>query len=170
MAATNNKLGLVSSAAITTTGIASMATSSTLTAGWSYAEIDNTTNLYLDYWISGKNTVGTTPTANTVIETWIIPKREDSSYHDTFDGTNKAVTVTSRAMLRAYGFLLRSMDVDVATSDRGYEFNGGVWRTCDFFTPLKFQVFITHNTGVNLNSTAGNHVAYQKGVYTTSGG
>lgn len=170
MAATNNKLALASSSAVTTTGIASLGTSSTLVAGYSFAEIDNTTNLYLDEWISGVITVGSTPTANTVIESWIIPKREDSSYHDTFDGTSKAVTVTSRAMLRAYGWLLRSMDVDVTTSNRGYEFNGSVWRTCDFYMPAKYQIFVVHNTGVNLNATAGNHTCFRKGAYSTSGG
>jgi len=161
------KLTFASSASITCT-LASLATSSTLVAGRSSAEIDNSTNLHLDKLISGKITVGTTPTANTVIEVWMIPKREDSSYHDTFDGTDKNVTVTSRQHLLAYGTLLSTMAVPATTSNVGYEFFRSAAAAMGAGCPPKFQLFIVHNTGVNLNSTGGNHVLYEKGVYSTT--
>jgi hypothetical protein len=34
--------------------------------------------------------------------------------------------------------------------------------------PPKFVLFTVHNTGVNLNSTGGNHVFRYRGVYATS--
>jgi hypothetical protein len=170
VAATNNKAEYAASASVTATGLASLATSSTLVAGYSLAEIDNTTNKYFDEWISGKFTVGTTPTANTVVEVWVIPKREDSSYHDTFDGTAKAVTVTNRDMLLAYGKLLAQMTVPVTTSNVGYEFAGSVLDACrSFAMPAKYQLFFVHNTGVNANSTGSNFSVYRKGLYSSSG-
>jgi hypothetical protein len=114
--------------------------------------------------------VGTTPTANTSIEIWVIPKREDGSYHDTFDGTAKTVTVTSREMLYAYGKLLAQITVPATTSNVGEEFSGSVCTACaSLIMPSKYQLFIVHNTGVNLNATGGNHVVYRKGYFTSSG-
>jgi len=163
----STKLTYASSAALTIT-LASLATSSTLVAGRSSTEIDNTTNLHIDKLISGKVTVGTTPTVNTLIEVWLIPKREDSSYHDTFDGTDKAVTVTSRSHLLAYGTLLATMAVPATTSNVAYEFSRSASAATGMALPAKFQIFVVHNTGVNLNSTGGNHALYEKGVYTTT--
>lgn len=169
MAATNNKAAFAASASRTCT-LASLGTSSTLVAGRSSAEIDNSSNLYPDFRETGKVTCGTTPTANTVIEVWAIPKKSDSAYHDTFDGTDKAVTVTSRSMLYSYGKLLASMDVPVTTSNIGYEYDAYVAEAMRGLAPGKYQLFFVHNTAVNLNSTGGNHVLDGTGTYSTSGG
>lgn len=163
----STKLAFAASASPACT-LASLASSSTLVAGRSSAEIDNSANLHLDKLISGKVTGGTTPAANTVIEIWLIPKREDGSYHDTFDGTDKAVTVTSRSHLLAYGTLLASMAVPATTSNVGYEFSRSVAAALGANCPAKFQLFVTHNTSVALNATGGNHVLYEKGVYSTT--
>jgi len=169
MAATNNKAEYAASAAATIT-LASLASSSTLVAGRSSAEIDNSTNKYLDDWIGGKITGGTTPTANTAIEVWVIPKKSDSAYHDTFDGTDKAVTVTTREMLRAYGKLLAVIEVIATTSNVGYEFSASVADAVRTLLPAKYQLFVVHNCGAALNATGGNHVIDRKGLYSTSGG
>jgi hypothetical protein len=163
----STKVAYASSGSVTIT-LASLATSSTLVAGRSSAEIDNTTNLYLDYFLSGKISVGTTPTASTVIEAWLIPKREDGSYLDTFDGTDTNVTVTSRSHLLAYGTLLTALNVPATTSNVGYEFYRSLSSALGAPAPFKFQIFVVHNTGVSLNSTGGNHALYQKGVYSTT--
>jgi hypothetical protein len=166
------KVAYASSAAITCS-LASLATSATLVAGRASAEVDNTSALHLDKWLSGQVMVGTTPTVNTVIEVWLIPKREDGSYHDAqggagFDGTDKAVTVTSRDHLLSYGTLIASMTVPATTSNVAYEFARSAAAALGGALPHKFQLFVTHNTGVNLNSTGGNHLLYQKGVYSTA--
>src|SRR5262245_54425580 len=99
-----------SSSALTIT-LTSLATSSTLVAGRESTEVDNSSNKYLDAGISGRVTVGTTPTAATRIEIWIFPKMSDSAYPDVFDGTDSAETLTSRAAAVAAGRLLAVLDV-----------------------------------------------------------
>lgn len=154
-------------AAAITNAIASLATSSTLVAGYESDVLDNTTNLYLDYLISGKVTTGTSPSAGT-IEIWAIGMQDDSTWPDVFDGTTSAETVTSRDILYACGRLVASITTDT-TSNRGYPF--GPVSLASLFggsVPAKTVFFTTHNTGVNLNSTGGNHTLVQKGVYATS--
>ncbi len=157
----------VASSSLTCT-LASLATSSTWVAGRSTAEYDNTSGLYLDCVVSGKITVGTSPTINTAIEVWLIPKLADGTYADTFDGTDKAITMTSRGILTSYGKLVALMAVDSTTSDRGYYFSESVMKVTGLLPPPKFQLFFTHNTAVNLNATGGNHVITIKPQYITT--
>ncbi|MES2339326.1 MAG: hypothetical protein V4537_14625 [Pseudomonadota bacterium] len=160
------KVTYASASTITCT-LASLATSSGLTVGRDATEIDNTTNLYLDAWISGKISVGTTPTANTRIEIWVIPRFNDSTYPDTFGSTDAGVTVTSRAAALAAGKLLAVIDVDVNTSNRAYYFGNSLSNAGFLTHPAKFNLWIVHNTGVNLNATGGNHELDYKGSYET---
>lgn len=169
MAATSNKVAYASSSAITIT-LASLATSSTWVAGRASADIDNSSNLYFDYQIGGKITVGTTPTANTTIEVWVIPIAYDTVYSDVFGSGDANETVTSREILRACGRILCVIDVPVATSNVAYWFQGNISEALGAPAPAKFQIFVVHNTGVNLNATGGNHVIHAKGYYSTSGG
>ena len=54
-----------------TMDLANLASSSTFLAGRESNQIDNTTNKYIDCQVSGFVTVGTTPTANTVIAVYV---------------------------------------------------------------------------------------------------
>lgn len=169
MAATKNLADYATFASITATGLASLASSTTLVAGWSLAEIDNTTNKYLDEWITAKFTVGTTPTANTSIEIWAVGKKNATTYHEGFDGTSKAVTVT-REMLQAYGRLVAGITIASTTSNIGYELAGSVADACRAVVmPSKYQLFVVHNTGVAANATGGNFVFDREGRGTSSG-
>lgn len=162
----DNKIAYGTGTAMTCT-LASLATSSTRVAGRQSTSVDNSTNLYLDYIVSGKISVGTTPTANTFIEVWIIPKGTDGNWPDTFGATDAAVTVTSREMLFSYGTLLVSIPVPVATSNVAYAYNRSLLSKFAV-VPKEWCVWVTHSTAVNLNSTGGNHVVEQMGVYTTT--
>ena len=162
------KLAYGSSAAFTI-GIESTASSSTFVAGRESTAVSNTTNLYLDYLISGEITVGTSPTADTEIKVYAYGSQNDTpDYPDVLDGTDSDETFTSAAIKDASLHLLAVLRVDSATSDRTYYFApvslaavfGGV-------VPKNFGVFVTHNTGVNLNATAGNHKINYTGVYET---
>ena len=52
------------------------------------------------------------------------------------------------------------------TSDRAYHFTGvSVRQAFGSVLPSKFVLFTTHNTGVNLNATAGNHEFRYQGIY-----
>jgi hypothetical protein len=150
-----------------TFAIGSMATSSTLLAGYETSIIDNSSNLFLDYLIGGKVTVGTTPTINTVIEIWAFSQIEDSpTYPDVFDGTAGAETLTSAGIKNGLLTLIAVLQVDATTSDRVYPFQGKSIRAAfGGVVPKKFGFFVTHNTGVNLNSTAGNHELTALPVY-----
>ncbi len=163
----DNKAAYQSSASITCT-LASLATSSTLVAGRSSLEIDNTSDLYLDRPVSGQIEVGTTPTANTVIEVWLIPRLSDSTYFDTFDGTDSNITVTSRPILLSYGVLLASINVDVTTSNRKYFFWSSIAGKIGTLPPKKYQLFFVHNTGAALHATGGNHIITETPEYVTT--
>jgi len=138
---------------------ANVASSSDWTAGVESDAIDNTTNKYVDALVSGKWTAGTTPTANTTVAIYVYAQHDDTpTYQDVFDGTASAETVTSSGVLAGVVRLLGTLSVSTNTSDRVYYLAptavaplfGGI-------LPKRWGLFIAHNSGVNSNSTAGNH-------------
>lgn len=156
--------GTASDATIT---LASLASDTNLLAGRESAEIVNTSTLALDYLISGKIRTGTSPTASRSIEVWAVGSWDGTNWPDVFDGTESAETVTSADIKASVCRLVAAM-ATANTSDRDYHFGptsiaaafGGV-------VPPKFVLFVTHSTGVNLNSTAGNHQIRIQPVYET---
>ena len=152
-----------------TNAIASLASSSTWLAGHESDVIDNTANKYLDYTIEGKVTVGTTPTANTEIRIYVVASFDGSTWPDVFDGTTGAETITSAGVASGFVKLAAVMLVDATTSDRSYPFSiGSVAALFGGNCPAKFLLFTSHNTGVALNSTGGNHTCNYRGQYATS--
>lgn len=149
--------------------LASLATSSTLTAGRESTVRDNTSNKYLDELLSGKVTVGTSPTASTQIEVWVLGALDDApTYPDVFDGTDSAETVTSAGVKFGFLKLAAVMSCDSTTSDRTYFF--GPVSVASLFggtLPPRWSVFVTHNTGVNLNATGSNHQITAQPVFVT---
>lgn len=147
--------------------LASLASDTNLLAGQESTAIDNTSTLALDYLVSGKVTVGTTPTTARQIEVWCIGRWDATNWPDVFDGTNSAETITSAEIKTTICRLVTSIPT-VATSDRVYPFGpvsiaslfGGV-------VPQSFVFFVTHNTAVALNSTAGNHQIRVQPVFQT---
>jgi len=121
----------------------------------------------LDYLVSGKITAGTSPTASRSIEVWAVGSWDGTNWPDVFDGTESAETIASADIKAAICRLVTAM-ATANTSDRTYHFGpvsiasafGGV-------VPPKFVLFVVHNTGVNLNSTAGNHQIRIQPVYET---
>lgn len=156
--------GTASDATIT---LASLASDTNLLAGRESATVDNTTTLALDYLVSGKIRAGTSPTASRSIEVWAVGSWDGTNWPDVFDGTESAETVTSADIKASICRLVAAM-ATANTSDRDYHFGpvsiasafGGV-------VPPKFVIFVVHNTGVNLNSTAGNHQIRIQPVYET---
>jgi hypothetical protein len=154
--------------AVLTNAIASLATSSTFLGGYESDVVDNTTNKYLDYSLEGKITVGTTPTINTEVRIYVVASFDGTTWPDVFDGTTSAETVTSAGVRDGFAKLAISLNVDATTSDRPYPFSiGSVASLFGGVCPAKFVLFTTHNTGVNLNSTGGNHTCNYRGVYET---
>lgn len=164
----------LSYSAATTITIApqNVASSATFVAGVESDQIDNTTNLYVDALVQGLWTCGTTPTANTTVNVYVWGSHTSlaTTAVDVLDGTSSAETITSAGVLAGMLKLAAVGVVDATTSDRGYYIApfsvaalfGGV-------LPSFWGLYIAHNSGVNSNTTAGNHVWKYTGVkYTVS--
>jgi hypothetical protein len=160
-----------SSANLTVTNLASIATSSTLVAGWLSDIIDNTTDLDLDKLITGKIALGNSATAGQ-IALYAIAMLDDSNWpasaltSGTFgtEGTGAFKDATNRdavAMLVwAVGTRADSGTDDVyqiAASSLAGAFGG--------ILPAKCVLFLTHSTGVNLASSG--HQITHKGATET---
>ena len=152
--------------------LASLASDTSLIAGRCSPTVDNTVTPCQDYQVGGKITVGTTPTASTIIELWCVAISNDTPLWPTatsgvFGSGDAAVTVYSRGSLYGYGRLLVSLQVDSATSNRPYEFSGiSIAAAYGGRVPEKFCLWVVQNTAVNLNSTGGNHVVSVTPVYS----
>ena len=146
-----------------------VASSSGFTAGVESAVVDNTTNKYVDALLSGFWTCGTTPTTNTQCLIYVGGVFDQTpTYPDVFDGTASAETLTSAGVGRGFLKLAAVLDVDSTTSDRKY--NYGPVSVAQLFggtMPTHWFVFITHNSGVNTNTTAANHSHKYIGVTYT---
>ena len=158
----------ISYSAATTIAIspASTASSSTWVAGRESTEVDNTTNNYVDALVQGKITVGTTPTASTLIlvYVWGSDTSAGTTNIDVIDGTDSAETLTSVGVRDGFMRLGAAINVDATTSDRVYPI--GAFSVADLFgqMPKYWGLFVTHNTGVNLNATGGNHAFTYTGI------
>lgn len=135
------------------TDLDSLASSTTLVAGWESAVITNAVDTHL---LSGRfKANNTAPTAG-ILEVWIVPPWDiagTTTYPDVFDGTSSAETVTYRNVLLQSGRLAWSFNTD-ATANRIYEFGqvdiGALFATM----PKKYTVFVTHSMVQALNATA----------------
>lgn len=166
---TTNNIAYAAESAMTIT-LAGLATSSTFVFGREGTAISNTSAKALDYLLSGRVTVGTTPTIGTQIRIYCLSTIGTLDvWPDVFDGTNSDETLTSVGV--GQGFLKRAaiLNVDSNNSDRAYDF--GKLSVAQLFggvCPHTFTVFVTHNTGVNLNATGGNHFVVVEPITTTN--
>lgn len=152
-----------------TISLASLASGSAgvYTAGRESTAVDNTTNVDLDHLVSGKITTGTSPTASRSINVYAYANISSSSgtptYPDVLDGTDSDETFTSANVMGSAVRLVASITTD-NTSDRAYYF--GPVSIASLFggsLPKFWGVFVAHDSGVALNSTAGNHkISYER--------
>lgn len=146
-----------------TMDLANLATSSTFLAGRESSQIDNTSNKFVDALVSGFVSVGTTPTANTVIGiyVWGADTSLATTALDVLDGTDSAETLTNAGILAALK-LGASVAVPANTSDVQYivlpfsvaSLFGGVM-------PKFWGLFVSHNTAVNLRNNAVNTNSFE---------
>lgn len=147
-----------------TAAVASLASDTNLLAGLESSVIDNTSDGFDDVILSGKVTAGTSPTAARQIEVWAVAW-DSNAWPDVFDGTSSAETITSADIKAAICKPVAIMATS-NTSDRAYHFSGvSAKQVFGGVLPSKFVLFVTHNTGVNLNATAGNHEFRYQGTY-----
>lgn len=138
-----------------------VATSATRVAGVESGVVSNISNKYLDVLVSGKWTAGTSPTGGQ-LDVWVYAPISDDlassvTYPDAIDGTSSAETISSENVRNGGMKLATSVLMDT-TTDRTYPIApfsvaslfGGVM-------PSRWGLFLSHNSGVNSNSTGGNH-------------
>lgn len=135
--------------------LASLATSATLVAGRESTAVDQKdTDDAIDALVGGTITVGTTPTANTQIEVWAYGSYDDTNFSGSATGTDAALTPAAKTLLR----LLEVIPNVAATSNVAYKWGPkSIAQAFGGIIPVQWGIWITHNTGVNLNATGGNH-------------
>lgn len=164
------KIAYGTTANLTFTSLNSLAASSTFVAGAESTAVDNTTNLYTDYLLSGKFTGGTTGTQAGYIYVYVIGMLDDSTWPDVFDGTDSVETATSANVLTGFGRLAAVLPTD-ATNSRVYNF--GPVSVAGLFggsMPRKFVVFVTHSAQSSTNawSSSGHQVTVTPVYYTVA--
>jgi hypothetical protein len=133
--------------------LASLASDTNLVAGREGTAIDNSSEDAIDAILGGKITTGTTPTTARQIEIWISGSYDGTTYAGGATGSDANLTPSEKTLMR-----LGCVIPTVATSDKAYQFIiGSVAAMFGGVLPKKYSVFVVHNTGVNLNSTGGNH-------------
>lgn len=151
-----------------TIALASLATSSSRTAGMESTAINNSSNKYLDYLVGGKITTGGGPTDGKQIDIWVYATVNDTPlYPDVLDGTGSQETITSSSVLNSGLVLARII---------GTTSSGNVTYWCAPFSvaslfggrcPQRWGLWIAHDTGVALHSSSANHAFYATPVYET---
>lgn len=136
--------------------LTSLATSSTWLTGRQSTAVDNTTNKYLDYLLAGFIKVGTPAISTGEIRVYVVALENDSTWPDVFGASDAGVSILSAGMGSGYLKLAAVMSVDSTTASRIYYF--GPVSVASLFggaVPKKWVAFVTHNTGANLDATAG---------------
>jgi hypothetical protein len=168
MAAGDVKLAYAASSNLTVTALnGGIASSSTHVSGWESPEVDNSTNKYLDYLVSGKFTVESSGLAVGEIRIHVVPKLDDSTWPGGFDGTEstEATPLDDANGTLAGAVLLKAITTDT-TASQVYYFHGvSVASAFGGICPEKFVIFVTQSTGTTLE-TSGNQITI-KGVYLT---
>lgn len=150
---------------LTVTNLNGLASSSTHVSGWESDAIDNTSNLYLDYFVSAKITVESSGLSAGQIMIRVVGMLDDSTWPGGFDGTESAETTPlDDENGTACGTVVAAVANTDTTASQVYWFRpfsvaalfGGV-------CPAKFLIFITQSTGTTLE-TSGNQVTI-KGFY-----
>jgi len=161
------KLAYAASSNLTVTNLHGLAASASHVTGWESDAVDNTTNLYLDYLVSGKFTVESSSLAAGEIRVRIVAMLDDSTWPGGFDGTESAETTPlddengTNAGTRLGGVIV----TDTTASQVYYLAPFSVASLFGGVCPAKFVVFVTQSTGTTLE-TAGNQITV-KGVYAT---
>jgi hypothetical protein len=152
------------SVAITIT-LASLA-SSTAWAGRASTAVNNTSNLDLDHLVSGKIKLGTSPTVSKTVQVYAYAAQSIASgtptYPDSITGSDAAKTMTSANVAYA---CLRFLWAGTTDATTGLVLEMPPTSIAQVFgsVPPYWGLFVVHDSGVNLDSTEGNHsMQYQR--------
>ena len=156
--------------------LASLASDSSLLSGRAGTAIDETGNLYLDELLAGFITTGTSPTASKEIDIYVYGSVDDTPTYPGYSSGPAAITGTDAAFafvtanqLNSALKLVASIQTSSTTAEKSTFGPISVASLFGGILPKKWGVFVVHNTGVNLNSTSGNHQITSTGVYANVG-
>jgi hypothetical protein len=140
-----------------TTASLPSAVASTMLVGRVSAKISNATTLDIDHQISGEIKVGTSPTAGSQIEVYLVPSTKIASgvpsFPDGIDGTDSVKTMSSSNIKVASLIWVCTIIVDNVT-DRVYPVKPfSVSAQYGGAMPMEYCVMQINGTGVNLNAT-----------------
>lgn len=160
MATGDIKKVYAASSNLTVTNLNSLAASSTWMTGWESGAIDNTSDLYLDYKIGIKITVGGSNLQAGQIRVYLVGMLDDSTWPDVFDGTESTESLTDTEMRDAMCKLAAMTETDTGASGVYYMEVSSVAKVFDGNMPKKFVIYITHNahTSTNAIASSGNQV------------
>lgn len=137
--------------------LASLASDTNLVAGREGTAINNGSGGEdaIDAMVGGFVTTGTSPTASRQIEIWAYGSYDGTSYGGGCSGTdgNRTPEGSQKSQLKL-------LTVIPTTNASNQKYTWGPYSVAEAFgglMPAKWGVFVVHNTGVNLNSTGGNH-------------
>lgn len=148
-----------------TMDLTSLASSTTFIAGQESTQIDNTSNLFLDAYVSGRFVVGTTPTlpCQLNIYVWGSPVSLGTTAIDVLDGTDSAETLTNTTVLTNSIVLARFCPILVNTSNLTYYVTPfSVAAALGLVAlPQFWGLFVAHNMTAALKTDAGNTNSFQ---------
>jgi hypothetical protein len=149
------------------TNLHSIASSATWVAGWESDAIDNSSNLYLDYLVSGKIALGNSATAGQIRVYVVAPVDDAPTWPDVMDGTDSVETWTTTTIRDGAAKLGAALETraDPGTDDVYFIAPFSVAALFGGVCPEKFVLFIAHSTGVNLAAAGSAVVA--RGIYET---
>lgn len=166
----SRKIAYAASADLTVTALnGAIASSTTWVTGWTSGTIDNTTNLYLDYLVSGKLVAESAGLTAGEVRVYVYAMMDDTNWPDIFsagtEGTEGAATVHDTNILAGHCRLLWSCPTDTTASQVYPIAKSSVAALFGGVCPSKFAIYIAHSMVAALE-TAGNQVTIQ-GVYET---
>lgn len=150
--------------------LTSLASDTNLLAGRQSDVVDNSSNKYLDYLLSGQirvNASGTAPTANRSIQVYVIANASPTVLPEGLGTTDAAFSPGSANIRNTICRFAAEMVVDNVLGEV-YWFTGvSVAAIFGGVLPTRFAVWVVHNTAQPLSSTAGDHVLYLQPVFQT---
>jgi hypothetical protein len=163
------KVAYGTTANLTFTSLNSLAASASWLAGAESTAVDNTSNLFTDYLLSGKVVAAASNNQAGTIEVHVVGMLDDTNWPDVFDGTDSAETVASAGIK---GGICRPVAVIAGENSANRVYNFGPVSVANAFggsMPRKFVVFITHNIQTSTNGWASTgHQVTVTPVYYTS--
>ena len=154
---------------LTVTNLNGLASSTSYASGWTSGTIDNTSNLDVDFLVSGKFTVESSGLTAGEIRLYLYTMLDDTTWPDLFsagtEGTEGTCTLHDTELLVAM-YLLFAISTDTSAS-RVYPMPQTSVLTRIGFPPRKSALYVAHSTVAALE-TSGQQVTIAGLSFTTT--